>query len=194
MTIKKACTSVPLIAEKIYANNYMTPQTQPISQRTRSRRVMMQESDDSGVLRITLRSSVRGLGGLIISIPTWGLSDEALSSIGSDETESFSGTITTFTEEESEDPTLPIPSDEIPLHVIKQSDLCGDDCSICLEPFKIRQHARKLCCTHTFHKKCIDRWLLKSRVCPCCRTDLSKKEVAPNRVNNRRFFLRSTRV
>ena len=66
----------PLTFEKIYTIIIMQSRTQPISQRTRSRRIIMQESGSNGVLHITLRSSVRGLGGLIISIPQWNLEDE----------------------------------------------------------------------------------------------------------------------
>lgn len=42
-------------------------------------------------------------------------------------------------------------------------------CSICLEEFKIGSFERKLSCTHSFHKKCIDRWLNIINSCPICR-------------------------
>ncbi len=53
----------------------------------------------------------------------------------------------------------------------KNNDNC---CSICLEPLgKFRkQGKRKLPCTHTFHKKCIDGWLNISNSCPLCRRDV----------------------
>jgi len=44
------------------------------------------------------------------------------------------------------------------------------DCSICLEELKQGEYYRKLDCTHSFHKKCIDRWFKKDHSdCPLCR-------------------------
>lgn len=167
--------------------------TQPISQRTRSRRIIMQESSSNGVLHITLRSSVRGLGGLIISIPTWNLGDnESISDASSEETlSSGSATITTVTESENEEVSVPSCLEKIPINVIKQSDISCDDCPICLEPFKLRQHAKKLPCEHMFHKKCIDKWLNRSHLCPCCRNDINTSmESVPIHRNVTRFRLR----
>ena len=36
------------------------------------------------------------------------------------------------------------------------------DCSICFEKVNCKEFVRKLNCNHTFHKKCIDRWLVNS--------------------------------
>ncbi|CAL9031085.1 unnamed protein product [Prunus brigantina] len=45
------------------------------------------------------------------------------------------------------------------------------DCAICLENFKARERCRQLPnCRHSFHAQCIDSWLLKTPVCPVCRT------------------------
>ena len=170
----------------------MQARTQPISQRTRSRRIIMQESNTNGVLHITLRSSVRGLGGLIISIPSWDLGDdESISDVSSEETiSSGSATLTTVTESEYEDVLVPS-FEKIPINVIKQSDISRGDCPICLEPFKLRQHAKKLPCEHMFHKKCIDRWLNRSHLCPCCRNDINTTmESVPMHRNVTRFRLR----
>jgi hypothetical protein len=171
----------------------MQSRTQPISQRTRSRRILTQQSESNGVLHITLRSSVRGLAGLIITIPTWDVGDdENISDASSDETiSSGSATITTISE--SEDEELPVPPclAKIPIHVIKQSDIFCGDCAICLEPFKLRQHAKKLRCEHMFHKKCIDKWLNRSQLCPCCRDDMNTSmESVPVHRNLTRFRLR----
>ncbi len=55
---------------------------------------------------------------------------------------------------------------------IKEDDKIIDEkCSICLNEFKTGEYKRELFCGHTFHKKCIDKWLLKSNkmTCPLCK-------------------------
>uniref|UniRef100_T1IUL2 RING-type domain-containing protein n=1 Tax=Strigamia maritima TaxID=126957 RepID=T1IUL2_STRMM len=57
--------------------------------------------------------------------------------------------------------------------------LLGDNdvlevCVICLEEEKFGQHVKDLPCSHVFHSKCIDTWLLKNYSCPLCRKDLRK--------------------
>lgn len=44
-------------------------------------------------------------------------------------------------------------------------------CQICLSDFELDQECRKLTqCTHTFHRECIDQWLITGRnSCPLCR-------------------------
>uniref|UniRef100_T1JPH6 RING-type domain-containing protein n=1 Tax=Strigamia maritima TaxID=126957 RepID=T1JPH6_STRMM len=55
--------------------------------------------------------------------------------------------------------------------------MLGDDdvlevCVICLEEEKIGQRVKDLPCSHVFHSKCIDTWLVKNYSCPLCRKDL----------------------
>ena len=46
------------------------------------------------------------------------------------------------------------------------------ECIICTEQFEYKQYKRVLkCCNHTYHKKCIDKWLKKNSTCPYCRHD-----------------------
>jgi len=62
---------------------------------------------------------------------------------------------------------------------VSSSDECGcvascDDCAICLDAYKCGNLLRGLPCEHSFHKKCIDSWLLSNtdsshRRCPVCR-------------------------
>ncbi|KAK7819025.1 ring-h2 finger protein atl74 [Quercus suber] len=45
------------------------------------------------------------------------------------------------------------------------------DCAVCLENFKMGEKCRLLPnCRHSFHVQCIDSWLLKTPICPICRT------------------------
>ncbi|KAI9173346.1 hypothetical protein LWI28_000062 [Acer negundo] len=45
------------------------------------------------------------------------------------------------------------------------------DCVICLEIFVVGDKCRSLPnCRHSFHAHCIDSWLLKTPICPICRT------------------------
>jgi len=44
------------------------------------------------------------------------------------------------------------------------------ECSICLASFEAGDKVRRLPnCSHTFHKSCIDLWLLRSADCPLCK-------------------------
>ncbi|KAF7134658.1 hypothetical protein RHSIM_Rhsim08G0055800 [Rhododendron simsii] len=45
------------------------------------------------------------------------------------------------------------------------------DCAVCLENFKVGDKCRLLpLCKHSFHAQCVDLWLLKTPICPVCRT------------------------
>ncbi|ESQ47839.1 hypothetical protein EUTSA_v10022113mg, partial [Eutrema salsugineum] len=47
-------------------------------------------------------------------------------------------------------------------------------CSICLQDWEVGEVGRELKrCGHTFHKFCIDEWLLRQETCPICRDHLS---------------------
>jgi hypothetical protein len=53
---------------------------------------------------------------------------------------------------------------------IKTGDiLINQDCSICLEKFTEGEYKRDLICSHTYHKKCIDKWFKHELNCPQCR-------------------------
>ncbi|CAM0913976.1 unnamed protein product [Alopecurus aequalis] len=53
----------------------------------------------------------------------------------------------------------------------------GADCAVCLEVFAAGDRCRRLPrCKHSFHAKCVDPWLKKSRFCPVCRADVVAKE------------------
>lgn len=45
------------------------------------------------------------------------------------------------------------------------------DCAVCLENFKVGDKCRLLpLCKHSFHAQCVDLWLLKTPICPICRS------------------------
>ncbi|KAA8548083.1 hypothetical protein F0562_004656 [Nyssa sinensis] len=45
------------------------------------------------------------------------------------------------------------------------------DCAVCLDNFKVGDKCRLLPqCRHSFHAQCVDSWLLKTPICPICRT------------------------
>ena len=45
--------------------------------------------------------------------------------------------------------------------------ILSDTCNICLDEMKEYVFVQ---CGHSFHKECINEWLLEKRTCPCCRT------------------------
>lgn len=51
-------------------------------------------------------------------------------------------------------------------------DSTGDakDCCICMEEFTANDIVKRLPCSHAFHKKCIEQWLLQhNNNCPICK-------------------------
>ncbi|KNA03626.1 hypothetical protein SOVF_207290 [Spinacia oleracea] len=64
---------------------------------------------------------------------------------------------------------------ELPCHVILDMNKATDNicCTICLQDFEVGDTARNLPhCKHTFHQKCVDKWLLTRSSCPICRRDV----------------------
>lgn len=49
----------------------------------------------------------------------------------------------------------------------------SEKCVVCMCNYQANQGLRELRCNHKFHRKCIDEWLVKSYICPVCRTDLT---------------------
>ena len=46
------------------------------------------------------------------------------------------------------------------------------DCSVCLDPLLVGAEMRALPCGHTYHRKCVDKWLIRRRKCPLCKLDI----------------------
>jgi len=54
-----------------------------------------------------------------------------------------------------------------------ENDEPNFECTICLEPYiNGEEISAAESCSHIFHKDCILEWLLKSDLCPCCRTQM----------------------
>ncbi|XWS50983.1 hypothetical protein CRYUN_Cryun12cG0137400 [Craigia yunnanensis] len=52
------------------------------------------------------------------------------------------------------------------------------DCVVCLENFRKGDKCKVLPnCKHSFHSQCIDSWLLKTPICPICRTSANPSKV-----------------
>ncbi|KAI7826347.1 hypothetical protein BX661DRAFT_183829 [Kickxella alabastrina] len=53
------------------------------------------------------------------------------------------------------------------------SQLCGENCPVCLGDFEVGEEVRRLPCFHFFHDVCIGPWLMKhSATCPLCNFDV----------------------
>uniref|UniRef100_UPI00398EE1BB E3 ubiquitin-protein ligase znrf3 n=1 Tax=Pristiophorus japonicus TaxID=55135 RepID=UPI00398EE1BB len=50
------------------------------------------------------------------------------------------------------------------------------DCAICLERYVDGEELRVIPCTHRFHKKCVDPWLLQHHTCPHCRHNIIERK------------------
>jgi len=51
------------------------------------------------------------------------------------------------------------------------SNLQGD-CPVCLDQVLVGAEVRTLPCGHVYHRKCIDKWLIRKRKCPLCKYDI----------------------
>lgn len=153
--------------------------TTPISSRTRSQ-------NGEQITTIRLRSSIRGLEGLIISIPR-NIEDNE-----DDDTSDFTyvETTTDESEEDSSERVRNINFEKLNKFIVNKSNKPCDDCPICLDEFKCRQHCRRFDCSHVFHKKCIDKWLIKNTHCPVCRACVQPLQPTTRSIR----ILRSRRV
>ncbi|KAJ8305980.1 hypothetical protein KUTeg_016525 [Tegillarca granosa] len=56
----------------------------------------------------------------------------------------------------------------LPSGVYDGSSKKGKECAICMCDFVLGEGLRFLPCMHTYHKTCIDDWLMRSFTCPSC--------------------------
>ncbi|KAM0908845.1 hypothetical protein ACQ4PT_015187 [Festuca glaucescens] len=65
----------------------------------------------------------------------------------------------------------------LPCHDLSSNGADTAECAVCLEAFEAGDRCRRLPrCEHSFHAKCVDPWLKKSRFCPVCRADVVPRE------------------
>ena len=70
-------------------------------------------------------------------------------------------------------------------------NLTGTDCPICLGEFAEGEKVRVLPnCSHGFHAKCIDTWLLSNSSCPLCRQALLDNITSCNIAEEVNFIVR----
>ncbi len=55
---------------------------------------------------------------------------------------------------------------------IASKSCSNEQCSICLNTYTIPEKIRTLNCGHSFHKRCIDKWLNQNQSCPICRQNI----------------------
>lgn len=57
--------------------------------------------------------------------------------------------------------------------IISEKHISNDNnCSICLEEYKLEEAARVIQCGHMYHETCIFTWLESNRTCPFCRFEV----------------------
>lgn len=56
----------------------------------------------------------------------------------------------------------------LPIGVYDGTDKKGRECVICMNDFILGESLRFLPCMHTYHRDCIDDWLMRSFTCPSC--------------------------
>ena len=63
------------------------------------------------------------------------------------------------------------------------------DCAVCLESLTTGDKCRLLpMCNHSFHAQCVDTWLLKTPLCPICRSSAGSHSGSQVRGNNEYFI------
>ncbi|KAI5148087.1 hypothetical protein ENBRE01_0101 [Enteropsectra breve] len=64
--------------------------------------------------------------------------------------------------------------DKLPVYRYDQRSIGKHkNCIVCLDDFENDEEIRILGCSHCFHKRCIDTWLISSLKCPMCRKSIS---------------------
>ncbi|KAL4236887.1 RING finger protein 11 [Mactra antiquata] len=56
----------------------------------------------------------------------------------------------------------------LPTGIYDGSSKKGKECVICMGDFAVGEPLRILPCMHSYHKDCIDDWLMRSFTCPSC--------------------------
>ncbi|XP_065661355.1 uncharacterized protein LOC136084698 [Hydra vulgaris] len=59
----------------------------------------------------------------------------------------------------------------------------NSECTICLEDFYLNENVVLLSCGHSYHKGCIENWLLVKNNCPLCKFIVGKVSNANERTS-----------
>ncbi|WKA08640.1 hypothetical protein VitviT2T_026345 [Vitis vinifera] len=79
----------------------------------------------------------------------------------------------------SQDELKKLPCFEYKAVALEKASNSPVDCAVCLENFRKGDKCRLLPnCKHFFHSQCIDSWLLKTPICPICRTCASTPKIS----------------
>lgn len=57
------------------------------------------------------------------------------------------------------------------IKIKKDDPIIDTECSICKSVFTMNEYKKILTCNHTFHKKCIGKWIKINENCPICRNE-----------------------
>ncbi|KAJ1379105.1 Zinc finger, RING-type [Sesbania bispinosa] len=76
-------------------------------------------------------------------------------------------------------------------YVAKDNTNSPVDCAVCLENLTTGDKCRLLpMCKHSFHAQCVDKWLLKTPICPICRSSAGSHS-GNQVVGNNDYFIES---
>eukprot|EP00735_Rhodelphis_limneticus_P006318 TRINITY_DN18708_c0_g1::TRINITY_DN18708_c0_g1_i1::g.20358::m.20358 TRINITY_DN18708_c0_g1::TRINITY_DN18708_c0_g1_i1::g.20358 ORF type:complete len:232 (+),score=15.26,sp/Q8BI21/RNF38_MOUSE/41.00/9e-16,zf-RING_2/PF13639.1/38,zf-RING_2/PF13639.1/1e+03,zf-RING_2/PF13639.1/2.3e+03,zf-RING_2/PF13639.1/1.2e-15,zf-C3HC4/PF00097.20/1.4e+02,zf-C3HC4/PF00097.20/1.9e+03,zf-C3HC4/PF00097.20/4.7e-07,zf-C3HC4_3/PF13920.1/6.4e+02,zf-C3HC4_3/PF13920.1/6.4e+02,zf-C3HC4_3/PF13920.1/2.9e+03,zf-C3HC4_3/PF13920.1/1e- len=68
--------------------------------------------------------------------------------------------------------------DLLPTHTFHASHSTEEEthkqCMVCLMDYEEGDELRTLPCFHSFHRDCVDKWLLSNRICPVCKTSIDE--------------------
>jgi hypothetical protein len=56
------------------------------------------------------------------------------------------------------------------------SDIADEMCSVCQYDYLPGERLRKMSCLHSFHRRCVDDWLKREKVCPNCKEEVILNE------------------
>ncbi|XP_047336094.1 RING-H2 finger protein ATL14-like [Impatiens glandulifera] len=82
---------------------------------------------------------------------------------------------------ESEEDLLSPAADELPpeyAYEEEDDESVVVECAVCLERYRAGEKCRLLPgCNHSFHSQCIDPWLIKTPICPICRSSCMPSKI-----------------
>jgi len=71
---------------------------------------------------------------------------------------------------------LPLHRYETPVVSEAEGGEASSECAICIDDFTVGDELRRLPCGHSFHRACVDKWLMIDKTCPLCKRDVTGLE------------------